>query len=109
MSCIGGDDEMDAKHSTPIRAGGKRAKDFEISAPMWGMGAIIHVPENEYIHLNVLWDEDGYPMERFRKLEAEYESNRKAKNPNYRPSPRQRPIKESSDFHEYTDRPSRYR
>lgn len=107
MSCVGIDDFMEEKHMEPIRAGGKTAKAFEISAPMWGMGHISYFSEHDHLDFSMWFDdEDGYPVERWKKIEAEYIKKGKVDGPSLK-----RAQTKSSDtrFIDYPDRPKRYR
>ena len=107
MSCVGIDDFMEEKHLEPIRAGGKTAKSFEISAPMWGMGHINYFPEHERQNFSMWFDdEDGYPVERWKKIEAEYIKKGKVDGPSLKRVQKSTP---ETRFFDYPDRPKRYR
>jgi hypothetical protein len=100
--------EMLEKHKTPIRAGGKTAKSFEISAPMWANGMVWYFPDDlDSFTLNID-DPDGYPIERYLEIEKEYTKRQKEKNPYY-----QSRINNTQDrsygFEDHDDRPMRYR
>jgi hypothetical protein len=84
MSTVNIDDFMEEKHIQPIRVGGTTAKGFEISAPMWGMGHIQYFPNHPHLDF-YMWfsDEDGYPHEQWKPIEAEFIKRKKAKNPDY--------------------------
>ncbi|MCF7815871.1 MAG: hypothetical protein K9M10_04060 [Candidatus Pacebacteria bacterium] len=62
MSHVRGDNQMDIKHATPIRAGGTTRKGFEISAPLWALGTIMEMEDENWVTVHY---EDGYPLERF--------------------------------------------
>ncbi len=100
--------EMLEKHKTPIRAGGKTAKSFEISAPMWANGMVWYFPGDlDNFSMNID-DPDGYPMEKYLEIEKEYTKRQKEKNPYY-----QSKIANANDrlhgFIDHDDRPMRYR
>ena len=84
MSCVYVDNFMEEKKMEPIRAGGKRAKDFEISAPMWASGTINYIPNHPRSEFNMWFDDnDGYSHEQWMPyLEREIKRGLK-KNPNY--------------------------
>lgn len=108
MSCVD-TDEMLAKHRTPIRAGGKTAKSFEISAPMWAIGSVWYFPDQPHLDFTLSVDDvEGYPLEKYLEIEKEYVKKRKAKNPHYK----ERVKKQDPDtnrFVDHPDRPVRYR
>ncbi|MFA7193781.1 MAG: hypothetical protein WC087_02605 [Candidatus Paceibacterota bacterium] len=107
MSCVGIDDFMEEKHMEPIRVGGKTAKSFEISAPMWGMGHINYFPEHERQNFSMWFDdEDGHPVERWKKIEAEYIKKGKVDGPSLKRVQNSTP---ETRFFDYPDRPKRYR
>lgn len=100
--------EMLEKHKTPIRAGGKTAKGFEISAPMWAIGSVWYFPDNlDNFSMNVD-DIDGYPLEKYIEIEKEYIKRQKEKNPHYQEKTKSN-RNESHGFIDHPDRPMRYR
>ncbi len=101
-------DEMLEKHKTPIRAGGKRAKDFEISAPMWAIGTVWYFPD-DLSNFNLAVDDlDGYPLEKYIEIEKEYIKLQRERYPNYQVKVRDS-RGESHGFEDHPDRPMRYR
>ena len=101
---------MEEKHMEPIRAGGKKAKDFEISAPMWGMGHIAYFPDHPHLEFySDTDDEDGYPITKWKKIEAEYIARKKAEDPNFVYKRVYKSKSYDGRFADYPDRPRRYR
>jgi hypothetical protein len=84
MSHVYVDNFMEEKRIEPIRVGGKKAKDFEISAPMWAHGHIQYIPNYPDHEFNMWFDDnDGYPHEQWMPyLEREIKRGLK-KNPQY--------------------------
>jgi hypothetical protein len=74
---------------------------------MWGWGTIMHIPQKHSISIN-LEDEDGYPIEKYKKIEEKYEKMRQEKNPQYVPPKIWKSGGSSDSFTDYPDRPSRY-
>ncbi len=101
-------DEMLEKHKTPIRAGGKRSKDFEISAPMWAIGTVWYFPD-DLSNFNLAVDDlDGYPLEKYIEIEKEYIKLQQEKYPNYQVKVRDMQDR-THGFEDHLDRPMRYR
>lgn len=101
-------DEMLEKHRTPIRTGGKTAKSFEISAPMWATGTVWYFPD-DLSHFNLAVDDvDGYPLEKYLEIEKDYIKMKKEKNPQYQERVRNH-TRRSRGFTDHEDRPMRYR
>lgn len=110
MSAVRVDEIMEEKHMQPIRAGGKTASSYEISAPMWGSGNIDFHPEHEHLDFSMWFeDEDGYPVEPWKKIEAEYIRKMKDKNPDFvYETMSSRSEAMSTKFIDYPDRPKRF-
>ncbi|MCF7864928.1 MAG: hypothetical protein K9M11_00280 [Candidatus Pacebacteria bacterium] len=101
-------DEMLEKHKTPIRAGGKTVKSFDISAPMWAIGTVWYFPD-DLSNFNLAVDDlDGYPLEKYIEIEKEYIKLQQEKYPNYQVKVRGSQG-ESRGFEDHPDRPMRYR
>jgi hypothetical protein len=109
MSSVRGDPEMTEKHQRPITVGGKRAKDFEISVPLWGTGILMDIPLKKMVWASVD-DSEGYPrVEIYRKIQDEYDRIEREKNPEK--FILKKNIPEHNDSYSFTnspDRPSRY-
>lgn len=106
MSSVRGDTEMDDKHKMPISVGGKKAKDFEISVPLWSTGVVAHFPDKR-----IVWNIDnheGYPRaEIYQKIKEKYEKENRRKYPDKYINK----VSESSEYSSFVDspdRPSRY-
>lgn len=84
MSRVYVDNFMEEKKIEPIRAGGDKEKDFEISAPMWAHGHIDYMPNHPRHEFNMWFDDnDGYPHEQWMPyLEREITRGLK-RNPHY--------------------------
>lgn len=111
MSSVHLDEIMEEKHMEPIRAGGKTAKNFEISAPMWSIGNIWYFPNQPHLDFSMNIDsEDGYPLEEYKKIEAEYIKRKTAENPDFVYRRMTKGVGENlRGFIDYPDRPRRYR
>lgn len=109
MSSVRGDLEMEEKHQRPITLGGKRAKDFEISVPLWGVGILGHIPQKKMVW-NSVDEPDGYPrVEIWRKVQEEYDKVEREKNPErFVNKPVQSEERDKHGFTNPIDRPSRY-
>ena len=109
ISDVHTDDFMEEKHMEPIRAGGKTAKSFEISAPMWASGVISYHPDFPHLDFHMHFsDEDGYPHEQWKKIEEEYRKMGKVRNQYSIPKKENENARGDKKFIDYPDRPRRY-
>ena len=77
---------------------------------MWGLGNIQYFPDEPHLDFSMWFDdEDGYPVEQWKKIEADYIKRKKAEDSNFvYKRPNNCTHEKGHRFIDYADRPNRY-
>lgn len=78
---------------------------------MWSIGNISYFPDQPHLDFSMNIDsEDGYPLEKWKKIEEAYTKRKIAEDPNFVYQKKTQNYKENmTGFIDYPDRPRRYR